>query len=541
VKKYLNIYFVLGVAFIVILLGCMLSYPFGYDQSVFAVGGETVLKNGAFPGKDFLDTKPPLIFYIYSIAIGIFGHHQWSIRALDIIYHLISLTYFFLILKRIFKQNENILLIIITYVVLYASSGFWMTAQAESFTLLPSLIIFDMAMRYETTLEKRNNLFLYSSLIALSIFVLILLKYTLVFSALGLATYFIFNSKCKAKDRVLLISTTASFVAAFLGLYGFYLNSIGALDDTFLGIKWVANYAAIDPLFSLSTIKNQFFLSFPQSFISTLTPLIFISLILGIWDRKRSSSSQTSFDRLEDEGRFYSFLLWQIFFGLLGIMLERKNFVYTYTRILWAFTPFIVIGIKLIWEKFSLSWKTSTDQFILNRIKIIILLCIALFFSPITKLISQPLQWSWITLSSNEDFKLKKLSTEGFEEAIEIDTLAINLRPLLRNEDNILFWGNTVDLYFELHKTLPTICLTNTPLVSTWTPEKWKNKFLLQLYNSQPKIIVSQVGDIRPKINGNITDSYNSLLNWDKFQNYVAVNYHEISGTNHFKVFIRNL
>jgi hypothetical protein len=40
----------------------MLAYPFAYDQSVFAVGGEMAVKNGAIEYRDFIDTKPPIIF-----------------------------------------------------------------------------------------------------------------------------------------------------------------------------------------------------------------------------------------------------------------------------------------------------------------------------------------------------------------------------------------------------------------------------------------------------------------------------------------------
>src|SRR5689334_14345546 len=80
------------------LLLMMLAYPFGYDQAAFMIGGEMTVKHGAITYRDFLDTKPPLIFIIYGISSVIFGHHEWSIRAFDILFHLLSLYYFYKIL-----------------------------------------------------------------------------------------------------------------------------------------------------------------------------------------------------------------------------------------------------------------------------------------------------------------------------------------------------------------------------------------------------------------------------------------------------------
>jgi hypothetical protein len=100
------------------LLVMMLFYPFGYDQAAFSVGGDMVLKNGAVPFRDFLDTKPPFIFYIYSVALFIFGHHDWSIRAFDILFHFAALFYFYKVLVNVLKNEDHALLSCFIYVIL---------------------------------------------------------------------------------------------------------------------------------------------------------------------------------------------------------------------------------------------------------------------------------------------------------------------------------------------------------------------------------------------------------------------------------------
>src|SRR5439155_5278907 len=124
----------------VILLG-LLSFPLGYDQAIFQIGGEMILRHGSIPFRDFLEIKQPLIFYIYSAAIFIFGNHEWSIRAFDILYHLGTLFIFYRLLRKIYSDERVATISVILYALYYIGGGFWYTAQTESFAFLPTLLI----------------------------------------------------------------------------------------------------------------------------------------------------------------------------------------------------------------------------------------------------------------------------------------------------------------------------------------------------------------------------------------------------------------
>ena len=130
-----------------VLLLMMLAYPFGYDQMAFMIGGEMTIKHGALPYRDFLDTKPPIIFFIYGISSLLFGHHEWSIRIFDVLFHIVTLSYFFSILKRTTGDEKLALGSVILYALFYVTGGYWMTAQAETFALLPSIAAFDLTER----------------------------------------------------------------------------------------------------------------------------------------------------------------------------------------------------------------------------------------------------------------------------------------------------------------------------------------------------------------------------------------------------------
>src|SRR5271156_5092477 len=162
------------------MLVATLFYPFGYDQAVFSVGGEMVLK-GAVPYRDFLDTKQPLIFYLYAIAIGLFGRHEWSIHLLDICYQVFAAYYFFRILRRELSFEISLASALLM-LILYAGSGFWMTCEAASFALLPSLLLVDMTIRTVTSkrLAKARFAFEYGLWAGVAVILLLLLKFTLV-------------------------------------------------------------------------------------------------------------------------------------------------------------------------------------------------------------------------------------------------------------------------------------------------------------------------------------------------------------------------
>src|SRR5690348_10558170 len=116
-----------------ILLLTMVAYPFGYDQAVYAVGGEMIVKQGAITYRDFLDTKPPVIFLIYAGASYLFGHHESSIRVFDILFQVCSLCYFYRILLRTIKDRDIAFISVFLYVLLYTTGGYWNTCEAETF------------------------------------------------------------------------------------------------------------------------------------------------------------------------------------------------------------------------------------------------------------------------------------------------------------------------------------------------------------------------------------------------------------------------
>jgi hypothetical protein len=62
-----------------------LSYPFARDHALFFYGAREWMFRGQVLYRDLLDHKPPLVYVIYMIAIGLFGQNAWGIRLLELI------------------------------------------------------------------------------------------------------------------------------------------------------------------------------------------------------------------------------------------------------------------------------------------------------------------------------------------------------------------------------------------------------------------------------------------------------------------------
>ena len=70
-----------------LLLAPMLAYPFGRDQGVFACGADILARGGALY-RDCWDLKPPGVYYLYWLAISLFGHTMVAPRILDLAWTL---------------------------------------------------------------------------------------------------------------------------------------------------------------------------------------------------------------------------------------------------------------------------------------------------------------------------------------------------------------------------------------------------------------------------------------------------------------------
>jgi len=499
----------------------MLFYPFGYDQAAFSVGGDMVLKNGAVPFRDFLDTKPPFIFYIYSVALFIFGHHDWSIRAFDILFHFAALFYFYKVLVSVLKNEDHALLSCFLYVILYTTSGYWMTAQAETFAIIPSVVIFYHTERF---LSGKGKLFGNALAIGLASTTLFFLKSTLMTVPLASLIFLMLRQPDKKNYTFALASIAATVITSVLYIY--YLSSVGALGRFIEIFAWVREYGAINPLLSLDTIRDIYLWNFPINLVLICSPAFLLASALClymVWKHRRSGVA------LSAKHYVYIHLGLQVVLGLLAVAYERKCFPYHYSRTFWAITPLAIAGLL---ELYHIIRSNIHGKARLALYTFVVLL----MMPPLYRIGSQPVRWAVVRLldiqegqTMRQDYPLDDMQNVAKKYSSELST-----------NDNVFFWGNHVGVYFYLDKLPTTLLLTNTPLVTSWTPQHWRDAMMAQLQHSTPKLFITERGDIKTFINATELDSWGTLGAWDSLRSYLETNYTYSDSVGVYRVFTRN-
>jgi 4-amino-4-deoxy-L-arabinose transferase-like glycosyltransferase len=95
-------------ALLAFLVGCILLipilfYPFGQDHATYYRGGLSVL-NGGLIYVDFIDVKPPLIYYISAVAIKLFGTNEASLRIAEYLWQSATIA---VLVHVVYKRTAN--------------------------------------------------------------------------------------------------------------------------------------------------------------------------------------------------------------------------------------------------------------------------------------------------------------------------------------------------------------------------------------------------------------------------------------------------
>jgi len=131
---------------LVLVLISMLSWPFGWDQGLFAWVGD-VITQGGLPYRDAWDIKGPLTHYAFALAQTIFGRNMWGIRILDILLLAVCCTAIFR-LVRVLTANAVARWTVVLYALWYAAGAYWQTAQPDGWAgMFLAIGLFPLVLR----------------------------------------------------------------------------------------------------------------------------------------------------------------------------------------------------------------------------------------------------------------------------------------------------------------------------------------------------------------------------------------------------------
>ena len=184
-----------------------------WDEATYMIAGRDLI-NGLIPYKDFLELKPPLVFFIYSIPALIDDNSFIIFRLYGYAYLFIASIILFLIIKK--NQNLNLSLLLVFLFISLMNYHFWLWNSTELFSL-PFILL-----SYLFLLKK--NFLLSGLMISLSTLIRINYSFTVIFIV------FYILIKIYKKDYT------------FLNLYNF---ALGGLIPLFLFLIYFIHHDAL--------------------------------------------------------------------------------------------------------------------------------------------------------------------------------------------------------------------------------------------------------------------------------------------------------
>lgn len=272
---YRKEWFLLGICFLFVLLRIpSLIEPHWYkDEGIYQVIGRAIL-SGKILYKDVWDNKPPLLYIIYALVNG----NLYLVKLISLFVGLFSTIVYFLLSKKVFKNSYSSYISTTVFAVLFGSPILeGNIANAENFMLLPILGASYLIFSY-SELRKRSYIVYAGFLLSIAL----ITKIVAIFDFSAFLVFLLFSERLLGTNKN--IKTAIYFLIPFLSFLVIcliYFILIGVPGD-FIGAVFVQNVSYVGE-------QNRFI--FPMGILLIKTFLLFISLIVLLFNRRKFSKS----------------------------------------------------------------------------------------------------------------------------------------------------------------------------------------------------------------------------------------------------------
>jgi len=327
-------------ALCILLLVPVILFPVTTDLSIFIQSGKIIAEGGK-PYVDFIDIKPPAIYYIFSLVYFIFGNGETLIRLLDFMLQSLTVVLIFRLILTRTGDKKWAAMSILFYSAGYTALAHNQTMQIESWIPLLSVILIILASG-ETV--RNRTLFL----IGMTAGLITALKFTMIFIVLFLPLADFLNNQKDWREiaRRFLLTLPGFLLIVFLSATPFLDGEIRlGYANVLTYLRVYSELPVINESFFRDTIKDigKFF-GDKYSILSTFSLITGIILLLKQRRRKTSGNSKLT------AGAFAVFLILT-----LSVIVEMKFFEYHFTRLYSVFAIFAGFGAVYI---FSILIKT---------------------------------------------------------------------------------------------------------------------------------------------------------------------------------------
>lgn len=508
----------LAVVIVLVILAALpvLTYPPGRDQGEFATIASGIL-DGKTPYTELWNPKPPAVFYVYALFIGLFGPTAAALRFIDILLGPAVMALLFGLGGRITASWRVGYFAALLFGVFYFTESFWTLSQNDGIVLLPMTLAMVAVYRAADSPSPLNPLSMrergpggagrgaiaWAALAGALAAYVMWFKYPFALFAVVLVVSYIVLI---APDWSRLIGPGLAFTGGGLavGLGGVIaLASMGALDA-------LIESARVTSLYTALTFNAAAFSELLGRALETRWQhwgLLF--LLAALWFVLGRVG--------EPRCREWLPVLFWLLAGAFIMLAQAKAYDYHWLPML---PPLILMAADTL--------DRAIDYAARNGLARRSGVPAALLVTLIGLVIMVTAIWSpaWYYLTGREDQMAYYGRFQGGEYlADESLAVATYLRERTTPGDSLYIWGFRPEVYYLARLNPPTRFIFQFPLVGAWYPEAWRKENVELLWAALPPYTLVLQADYLPWVTGRDADSNTLLQEYTELNNWLMFNY----------------
>jgi 4-amino-4-deoxy-L-arabinose transferase-like glycosyltransferase len=516
-KKHILLWAIIALIFLPLLF-----FPISSDLSIFTLGGKTIAEGGDIY-VDYVDLKPPLIYYLFSLFYSIFGSSEVTLRLCDYLIQIAAVVLLWRIVKKVSLSDFFAYASSIIFAVLYTSLNYTQTFQSESLTILPILGIF-----YIQVFNKSGLVFMLAR--GALIGFLAGIKPDLGIVLLAVMVDDAILKKYTFKVQFLrFLYTSAGFVLFILISILPIMNSeqMKQFGNVFQFLSFYSSQPPFDKAFVIHSIKEV--ANFFGDYLS-LSQFALVVLGLGIYFKKQYNNDSS-------EDHLLRFSLLTILFMMFTIALERKFHTYHFIRMFIPLALFAAYGFKSFYGSLKTAWENG-DSF--KKWGIAMLLGTAIVFSPISRLVNiSTIGYKFFTDQSSYDAQFEKKEFWSNMHRVQHKEITGFIKSKRAPGDMLMVVSTGAGALNFFLKDMQIARLSQSCFyLGPGAVEGWTKMAFDDL--KQADWVVAQLDDIHPSLTSTDLPSWELFKQNMSMYNYLINNFHLVKTTHSFKIFQRN-
>ncbi len=474
-----------------VFLAPLLYFPVSPDLAFFALGGKTILAGDALY-QDFVDIKPPLIYFVLAFIQLVFGDAEISFRLFDILFQAgIALSIVIILPRHGFSRSAALLSAAI-YCLSYTIQNYTSTLQRESLVGLPYLWAVHWFL-------LRRNRWQYCLLIGIAAGSAFSLKFTMgvVLAPMLLAEFVLLREEGRSIFRRWLL-IGLGFVLGVAVFFGLPFLKPGVAEGYGEVMQFLRDYISIQP-FSLVFIRDTM-KYIPMFFAEKYSLTLLFCLAVALGRYLMSGDRDSTVFR-----NWTAATILILVFLLFSIILERKYIPYHFSRMFVFLSPLAAIGLLSIGRRFYRRYVESGRA---RRLILALVITGLIFVSPLPRYFNI-LRPALSYLTDRERYDTFYEVTHPNESSV-IRVQQLELRGFInqrRNPGDRVFVAATHAgmIYYFLGETpvpkFPSSIFYGAP----WSLPQWKAQFEEGVRQAQ--WLVVHTNDLHPVVSGTLNTS----------------------------------